>query len=205
MEPALAQPRKWMNAGVALTLLVIAACSGDGGTAPTVPDSVVTDPSTPASDSTAASITTTSTAAAATVPVTDAPPPIELAGTRWNVTEYSQGAGTITNVWKTDVTLEFGDGTFSGSSGCNTYSGRWTAEGAYDEFESGQPDVNDGQMLVFTDLAWTEIGCEDVDIMEQEVEILDLLQRAGRWVLIRDDFNLRDAEGAYLFNAEPAP
>ncbi len=40
--------------------------------------------------------------------------------------------------------------------------------------------------------------------MEQEAEILDLLQRGSRWVLIRDSFNLRDAEGAFLFEAESA-
>jgi len=40
--------------------------------------------------------------------------------------------------------------------------------------------------------------------MEQEAEILDLLQRAGRWVLIRGNFNLRDAGGAFLFGTEPA-
>ncbi len=40
--------------------------------------------------------------------------------------------------------------------------------------------------------------------MEQEGEILDLLTRAGRWVLIGGDLHLRDAEGVYLFEAEPA-
>ena len=40
--------------------------------------------------------------------------------------------------------------------------------------------------------------------MEQEAEILDLLQRASRWVLIRGNFNLRDAEGPFFFEAEPA-
>jgi heat shock protein HslJ len=75
--------------------------------------------------------------------------------------------------------------------------------GTYDEFESGVPDTNDGQQLVFDSLSWTEVACDDEAIMEQEGEILDLLQRGGRWVLIRDTFHLRDTEGAFLFEAQP--
>jgi len=48
------------------------------------------------------------------------------------------------------------------------------------------------------------MACDDEAIMEQEAEILALLRRAGRWALIWGSFNLRDAEGAFLFEAEPA-
>ena len=174
--------------------LMVAACGGDGGADPTL----VPDPTNgPAA-----------TAPAATDPPaadTGGDPPIELGGTSWNVTDYSQGPGVITNVWKTDVTISFSaDGTVSGSSGCNTYSAQWSVSSGYDPFEDGVPDENDGQAIEFADLAWTEIGCEDEDIMIQEQEILDLLQRAGRWVLIREAFHLRDSSGEYLFEAEPA-
>ena len=132
----------------------------------------------------------------------DAP---ELAGTNWSVTDYSQASGTITNVWKTEVTISFGaDGTVSGSAGCNGYQATWTVSGAYDEFQPGVPDPNDGQELIFDSLSWTEMACDDDAIMDQEAEILDLLQRGSRWVLIRGNFNLRDAEGAFLFEAEPS-
>jgi heat shock protein HslJ len=121
------------------------------------------------------------------------------------VTDYSQASGTITNVWKTEVTIAFAaDGTVSGSAGCNDYEGTWMVSGGYDEFESGVPDPNDGQELAFDSLSWTEMACDDEAIMEQEAEILDLLQRGGRWVLIRGSFNLRDAGGAFLFAAESA-
>ena len=120
------------------------------------------------------------------------------------MTDYSQGSGTITNVWKTDVTISFAaDGTVSGSAGCNGYQATWMVSGVY-EFESGVPDANDGQELILDSLAWTEVACDDAAIMEQEAEILDLLNRGSRWVLIRGNFNLRDAEGAFLFEAEPA-
>lgn len=140
----------------------------------------------------------TSTSAA----TSDAEAP-SLAGTSWTVTTYQLPDGGLTNTWKADVTISFAaDGTVSGSAGCNDYSGTWTVSGDWNEFESGVPDPQDGQELALSALSWTEIGCEDADVMQQESEILGLLQQAGRWVLIRDSFNLRDASGAFLFEAE---
>lgn len=173
--------------------LVLAACGGDDGS------STTTAPQDP-------SQTTATTPAAPTT--TEAAPGVEapsLEGTSWNVTDYRLPNGSITNVWKTEVTIEFGaDGTVSGSAGCNTYTGQWAVSGNWDAFEEGVPDVNDGQVLTLSDLSWTEVACEDEDVMIQETEILDLLQQAGRWVLIRGSFHLRDDTGSYLFEAEPA-
>ncbi len=171
-------------------LTLVSACGGSDTVAPT------TEPAAQSSDA------PTTTAASEPAQTIDAP---ELGGTNWNVTDYSQGSGTITNVWKTDVTISFAaDGTVSGSAGCNGYQATWMVSGVYDEFESGVPDPNDGQELILDSLAWTEVACDDAAIMEQEAEILDLLLRGSRWVLIRGNFNLRDAEGAFLFEAEPA-
>ncbi len=181
--------------GAVLTALavVVTSCGGTDGAEPTFP---LTTRGTPTP--TAAAAPTTSDE---TVEV-EAP---ELGGTDWVVSNYSQGPGVMTNVWKTDVTIAFAaDGTFSGSAGCNDYEGTWTVSDPYDEFTPGVPDANDGQILTFDSLSWTEIACDDEDIMEQETEILDLLQRAGRWVLIREVFNLRDSEGAFLFDTEAA-
>ena len=155
------------------------------------------------SEPTATSGPAPTTAATTTTTTAGDPAPIDLAGTSWNVTDYSPTPGTVTNVWLTEVTIAFDASTVSGSSGCNTFSAGWSVEGPYDPFEAGQRDSNDGQVLVLTDLAWTEVACADERIMEQEGEILDLLTRAGRWALIRDDLHLRDAEGIYLLEAEP--
>ena len=180
---------------VALVILV-SACGGSGTVAPT------TDPAAQASEPAPSIAPVSTTAASEPAQSVDAP---ELGGTSWNVTDYSQASGTITNVWKTEVTISFAaDGTVSGSSGCNDYQATWKVSGTYDEFESGVPDPNDGQELILDSLSWTEVACDDEAIMEQEAEILDLLQRGSRWVLIRGNFNLRDAEGAFLFEAEPA-
>lgn len=187
--------RRSLGLIVALVVLV-SACAGSDGAAPTSEPAGQSPESAP---STAPASTMTVPKSAQTV---DAP---ELEGTNWNVTDYSQRSGATTNVWKTEVTISFAaDGTVSGSAGCNDYQGMWRVSGAYDEFESGVPDRNDGQELILDSLAWTEMACDDEAIMEQEAEILDLLQRAGRWVLIRGSFNLRDAEGAFLFEAGPA-
>jgi len=176
---------------VAVLGTLIAACGGSAGADPTLGD---TSPDTPAPTSPAPSTTSEETV--------DAP---ELGGTSWIVTTYALPSGSLTNVWKTDVTIAFAaDGTFSGSSGCNEYQGTWTASGPYDEFTSGVPDANDGQELALNDLTWTERACDDEAIMEQEGEILDHLQNAGRWALIRDVFHLRDADGSFLFETEPA-
>ena len=178
--------------GLVVALIVlVSACGGSDA------DTSTSEPAAQAPGS-----VSTTTAASEPTETVDAP---ELGGTSWIVTDYSQGTGTITNVWKTEVTIAFAaDGSVAGSAGCNDYEGTWTVSGGYDEFESGVPDSNDGQELAFASLSWTEMACDDEAIMEQEAEILDLLQRAGRWVLIRGSFNLRDAEGAFLFEARPA-
>jgi len=178
--------------GLIAATLVLAACGG----ADTVdePD-LATPTSAPAPD-------------AATQLATTAPEGVlapDLADTSWIVTDYSRGNGIITNVWLTEVTIEFAsDGTVSGSGGCNEYHGAWKADGAYDEIVEGVPDANDGQVMSLTDLNWTEVACEDERIMEQEEEFIALLQRAGRWVVRYGNFNLRSSEGNFLFEAEPA-
>lgn len=177
---------------IALVLLATACSNSDTGSPTTEPTAVVSGSAPPVAQ-------VTTTLASDGEQGVDAP---ELGGTNWNVTNYRLESGSITNVWLTDVTISFAaDGTVSGTAGCNDYEATWTVSGAYDEFESGVPDPNDGQDLVFDSLSWTEAVCDEA-IMEQEAEILDLLQRGGRWVLIRDSFNLRDPEGVFLFEAE---
>ena len=152
---------------------------------------------------------TTSTAAddgatttATTVPAAEAP---ELAGTSWTVTDYAL-EGSITNVWPdTEVTIAFAaDGTVSGSTGCNEYSGPYVTDGPYDPFEEGVPDAADGQAITLGPLAATERACTPQHVMDQEAEFLDLLDRTGRWVIARGNLDLRSSDGSFLVEAEPA-
>jgi heat shock protein HslJ len=186
-------------ASLTLVVLLLTSCgdtADDSADTTLAPTSTTIAATTTLPPTATAAPTTTEPAASVEVP--------ELADTSWNVIDYRLPDGTITNVWKTDVTISFSaDGTVSGSAGCNAYEGTWSVSGAWDAFESGVPDSNDGQELILDSLSWTEMACEDDAVMEQEAEILDLLQDAGRWVLIRGEFNLRDAEGGFLFNAEP--
>lgn len=194
--------------GFVAILVLLTACGGGDAEPTSTPPTQSSRPAATSEPAPTSQPAATSRPATTTMPETttaaggvDAP---QLAGTSWSVNDYSQGPGMITNVWKTEVTIAFAtDGTVSGSAGCNDYQARWQVSGPYDEFESGVRDPDDGQILIFEDLSWTERACEDGAIMEQEAEILDLLQRAGRWVLIRGEFNLRDADGAFLFEAEP--
>lgn len=80
-------------------------------------------------------------------PLVDAPPPSEaivsdLAGTAWVLQEL--GGATLVDV---EPSLTFGgDGTVSGSAGCNTFSGTYTLDGA---------------TLAFGPLATTKMACAD--------------------------------------------
>jgi heat shock protein HslJ len=180
--------------GFVLVGLVLSACGGSAS------DTTTNEPAT---EPTSGIETTVAVATTTTEPVATVQAP-QLGDTSWNVTDYRLPDGTITNVWKTEVTIAFAaDGTFTGSAGCNDYEGTWNVAGDWNEFESGVPDPDDGQELILGSLSRTERACEDEAIMEQETEILDILQTAGRWVLIDGNFNLRDAEGSFLFEAEP--
>lgn len=178
-----------MRAVLAAAVLVLAACGeGDGSAASTTTDATQ---DTPPADSTTS--------------VQEGPPAPVLGGTSWQATDYMLESGSITNVWSdTEITLTFGDnGTISGSTGCNTYSGDFEVEGDYDEFVEGVPDENDGQALVIGPLAVTERGCDD-RIMEQESDFLDILANTGRWLIARGELHLRTAEGRFLLEAQPA-
>ncbi|MCJ7780202.1 MAG: META domain-containing protein [Acidimicrobiia bacterium] len=185
-------------ASLILVALLLASC---GHTADDSADTTLAPTTT--TTATTTTLPPTTMAAPTTEPAASVEAPA-LADTSWNVVDYRLPDGVITNIWKTDVTISFSaDGTVSGSAGCNVYEGTWSVSGAWDAFESGVPDSKDGQELILDSLSWTEMACEDDAVMEQEAEFLDLLQNAGRWVLIDGGFNLRDAEGAFLFNAGP--
>ncbi len=175
---------------VVATVLVVTACGGDE----TSDEPATTTASTP--DAAAATTTSTTEPAGAPVP--------ELAGTNWRVTDYNLSSGSITNVWPdTEITVRFGsDGMITGFTGCNEYSATYETAGPYDEFEAGVRDANDGQAITFGAPTVTERGCEPDRIMEQEADFLGLLGEAGRWLIARDQLNLRTAEGGFLLEAE---
>lgn len=109
-------------------------------------------------------------------PLIDAPPPSDavvsdLAGTGWVLEEL--GGANLVDV---EPTLAFGgDGTVSGSAGCNTFSGTYALDGA---------------ILSFGPLATTKIACADPTMFVESAFLAAMadvtgwsLDSAGRLVL----------------------
>jgi heat shock protein HslJ len=188
------------TARVLTLVVIIAACGGGEASSPSPADSLTTVQSqSPVSAETTVPVEATTTTKQ--VQGVEAP---ELGGTSWLVGDYKSPDVGFTNVWIVEVTIAFSpDGTFSGSAGCNDYEGTWKASGLYEE-TTDVLDPSGGQVLVFESLTWTELACEDEDVMTQEEEILDILQNTGRWVLFEGNLNLRDSEGRFLLEASPA-
>ena len=108
----------------------------------------------------------------------------DLSGTSWEVIGYNNGKQAVTSVLAgTALTAEFGmDGTLSGNSGCNTYSGSYT--------------VN-GNQITIGPLASTRMACgEPAGVMEQESQYLAALQSAATYKIEGNGLELRTADGA---------
>ena len=87
----------------------------------------------------------------------------------------------------TTLTASFGkDGTLSGNSGCNTFSGPYT--------------VNENQITIGP-LASTMMMCSDpAGVMEQEAQYLTALQSAATYQLEGNVLELRTKDGALAAN-----
>jgi len=172
--------------------LMLAACGG-GDALDTIVTPTPNATTTTAPDSGAGTVTHPGSAAP------------ELTGTSWRVTTYRLPTGSLTNPWPgTELTLRFGDdGTLSGSTGCNDYSGIFEVEGPYDEFVEGVRDENDGQAIRFGALTLTEKACTKASYAEQEAELVELVESARRWFVSRGNLILRTADGSLLIEAQP--
>ncbi|NDJ53661.1 MAG: META domain-containing protein [Chloroflexi bacterium] len=85
------------------------------------------------------------------------------------------------------TTLLFENETLSGTSGCNSYGGRFN-----------QPGDDD---LVIEELAYTEMACLDPDgIMEQEQRFLEILSAATGYVVSEGQLSIYADSGFLLFN-----
>jgi heat shock protein HslJ len=113
-------------------------------------------------------------------------PPLPLIGTTWTLDTIGGDGGTVSSVIAgTTVTIRFADdGSFGGSSGCNSYGGRYTRE---------------GDALHLRDIAATAMACEGpAGVMEQEGAVLDLLGRTASFTIVGAQLTLSDAGGALL-------
>lgn len=115
---------------------------------------------------------------------------ILLIGRTWNVsmlyTELPDG-GIMGKalVEGTEITLTFNeDGTLGGSSGCNTYGGNYTLDGA---------------AITIDSLVWTLMACLDPPgVMEQETTYLDTLGAVTTWEIGPNGLTLTTDDGRAL-------
>jgi len=109
-----------------------------------------------------------------------------LAGTRWRVTGINNGKGAVASVLAgSTVTMEFtADGKAGGSTGCNSYSAGYEA---------------DGSRLRFT--APTRKICAGEDLMTMELLFLRALESVATMRMEAGRLELRSAEGALLVSA----
>jgi heat shock protein HslJ len=90
----------------------------------------------------------------------------------------------------TAPTVRFADdGTVSGDTGCNTFSGGYTA---------------DGQTLDVGPLASTRRACSPESVMDQEAAILAALDSATTWTTTAQGVDLANAEGMTVLGLQPA-
>jgi heat shock protein HslJ len=110
--------------------------------------------------------------------------PRSLAGTSWKVTGFNNGRlAVVSTLPGTELTLAFSnDGRYSGSAGCNTFNGEFTAQGA---------------KVGFGPAAATRRMCpQPAGVMEQEQQYLKALQSAATAGFEGERLELRTTDGA---------
>jgi len=110
----------------------------------------------------------------------------DLAGTSWEATGFDDGSQTVTDVLAgSTLTANFGeDGTMSGNSGCNDYSGPY-------KITSNQIGIGP--------VSTTRKACSDpAGVMEQEAQYLAALENAEVFVVNGDVLELREVDGTVM-------
>lgn len=97
-----------------------------------------------------------------------APQDTSLEGASWNLTMYNDGLNVVSLVNNTEINAEFKDGSVSGSSGCNSYSGTFQ---------------QDGLNLTFGNLASTMMLCQEEGVMEQETAYLQAIAKVTHYIV----------------------
>lgn len=117
-----------------------------------------------------------------------APQPVTLAGSAWMVTGVNNGRQAVASVLQgTRLTLSFGaDGRFSGTAGCNSFTGPYTS---------------DGSALRLGPAAATRKMCAEPGVMDQERQLLAALATVATARIEGERLELRTADGALAISA----
>lgn len=118
--------------------------------------------------------------------------PAELAGARWDVLGYNNGRGGVTSLIRgTSLTIEFaGDGSLSGSAGCNRFKATYT--------------VNGTRVQIGPAAATRRLCEEPQGVMEQEAAFLKALEGTQVARFEGDRVELRSESGALMISARRA-
>jgi heat shock protein HslJ len=110
--------------------------------------------------------------------------PLPLAGTDWRLVSYNNGKGGVTTVLRgTEVSLMIGDDGQFGGKACNSYRGRYTADGGL--FQLERP------------IAATKMACRGPDgAGAQESAYFAALERAAAYRINGNELTLTAAGGA---------
>jgi len=116
-----------------------------------------------------------------------------LLTTTWGLTHYSTaGSAVASPIPGTNITLTIdGDGTLSGSAGCNAYSAPY--------------QLNETGLVLGRVIATKTARTDPTGIMEQESAYLDLLRSAAGYRIVGDTLVVIDGNGRAIlfFTAEP--
>jgi heat shock protein HslJ len=114
----------------------------------------------------------------------DAAAPKPLVGTRWELESLAYGADAVASpIAGADAFVRFGaDGDVGGSTGCNTFGGRYQVG---------------GDAIAIGEIRMTLKACAP-DIDQQEDVFHRALLRAGRYGIEGDTLTLSDGAGAFL-------
>lgn len=108
----------------------------------------------------------------------------DLSGTSWSILSYLDGNGRVSTIPGTEASVEFDDNTITGTAGCNTMNGSFTA---------------DGRALTITELSQTDMYCTEPEgLMDQEAAIGQGLTDAAEYQIEGRTLTIWDADGMVL-------
>ena len=108
--------------------------------------------------------------------------PLPLVGTAWFLETVGDGNGAVSSPVAPGTITFAEDGTVSGQTGCNTFTGSYT---------------DDGASLAFGPLATTRMACPD-DAMAQEAAVLAALEGTAAYTIDGSSLSLLDAAGVFV-------
>jgi heat shock protein HslJ len=113
----------------------------------------------------------------------------QLTNGSWLLVDADENAIFSSLIPGTEITISFQpDGSYSGSSGCNSYSGRWSVKG--DDIE-------------FSRINLTKQMCEPASVMDTEKHYIRLLQETATYLVNEGNLTLTgDSATSLIFKRE---